>query len=323
LDIAAWIHPDFGFKWVFKDLKETLAQELDFLNEGRNSERCAKELKHLSYIYVPKVYWDFSTKRVLTAEFIDGCKINDVAAIQAQGLTLKDVDAKLIRVFGEQIFHTGFVHGDPHPGNIFVRKAKNGKSQLVLLDHGLYEFLPSQIRKSLCNLWKSIILNDAKDMEKYSKQLNVTDYKLFCEILLQRPLDRPHFRLPNRLTDKDFEYMKKMAQQQFDKIMLAIRSMPKPMLLVFRNMNTVRAISQEHNHPIDRHVLMARISTRWAFVDPGAGIVCKIRGGFQQYLFDLKLRLASLKMQLLRSFFTFLTYLGRAPDMTAFTDQLR
>lgn len=56
-------------------------------------------------------------QRVLTTEFIEGTKVNDVASLKQQGLSLADVDTKLFTAFGEQIFHTGFVHADPHPGN--------------------------------------------------------------------------------------------------------------------------------------------------------------------------------------------------------------
>lgn len=56
------MHPSFGFSWVLQDLKGTLAQELDFENEGRNAERCAQELAHFPYIVVPRVHWDKSSK---------------------------------------------------------------------------------------------------------------------------------------------------------------------------------------------------------------------------------------------------------------------
>lgn len=102
------------FTCLLQDLKETLAQELDFENEARNSERCAEELKHLSFVSVPKVFWEQTSKvrllthrcvscpswlnlcvsvpqRVLTAEFCDGCKINNLEEIKRQGLSLKDV----------------------------------------------------------------------------------------------------------------------------------------------------------------------------------------------------------------------------------------
>lgn len=74
-------------------------------------------MKDLRYVHVPKVYWNLTGTRVLTTEFIDGYKISDIRSIRKDELDLKDVDEKLFKIFGEQIFSTGFVHADPHPGN--------------------------------------------------------------------------------------------------------------------------------------------------------------------------------------------------------------
>lgn len=56
-------------------------------------------------------------QRVLTAEWIDGYKISDLARIEKDQFDIADVDKKLFKTFSEQIFNTGFVHADPHPGN--------------------------------------------------------------------------------------------------------------------------------------------------------------------------------------------------------------
>lgn len=173
LRLVEFMHPSFGFSWVLQDLKGTLAQELDFENEGRNAERCARDLKQFHYVVVPRVHWDTSSKRVLTAEFCEGCKVNDVEAIKSMGLAMKDIAEKLIQAFAEQIFYTGFIHSDPHPGNVLVRKGPDGKAQLVLLDHGLYQFLDQKDRSALCQLWRAIILRDDAAMKANAAALGV------------------------------------------------------------------------------------------------------------------------------------------------------
>uniref|UniRef100_A0AAQ5ZWC1 ABC1 atypical kinase-like domain-containing protein n=1 Tax=Amphiprion ocellaris TaxID=80972 RepID=A0AAQ5ZWC1_AMPOC len=258
LDIIKFMHPTFGFRWVLKDLKGTLAQELDFENEGRNSERCAEELKHFKFVVVPKVFWEQTSKRVLTAEFCSGCKINNVEEIKQQRLNLKDVADKLIRTFAEQIFYTGFIHADPHPGNVLVRRGPDNKAELVLLDHGLYEYLSEQDRESLCKLWRSVVLRDEQEMKNHSNALGVKEYFLFCEMLLQRPINMRSFGLSNILSKEETAYMRQMAIHRFESIMQVLKAMPRPMLLVFRNINTVRSINITLGAPVDRYFVMAK-----------------------------------------------------------------
>ncbi|EFN85337.1 Uncharacterized aarF domain-containing protein kinase 5 [Harpegnathos saltator] len=215
-----------------QDVFEALAKELDFEREGKNGEQCAKDLKKYEYAYVPKIYWDLSSKRVLTTEWIDGVKVTDVEGIKTMGLNLSDVDKKLITLMGEQIFHTGFVHADPHPGNVFVRKGKDNKAQIVLLDHGLYQYLPEKIRCILCNFWESMVLKNDCSLKIYANDLNVKDHIMLAEILTQAPYRISlTLRLNNTTMD---EYMKNQAQEHFDKITETLKLMPKHILLVIR-----------------------------------------------------------------------------------------
>lgn len=109
----------------------------------------------------------------MTAEWIDGYKISDVDRIKQDKFNIADIDRKLFTIFSEQIFNTGFVHADPHPGNVFIRKRKDGKPEIVLLDHGLYESLPLSMRSPLCSFWEAIVLKDQSKMDKYAKELHV------------------------------------------------------------------------------------------------------------------------------------------------------
>ncbi|KAM4689427.1 putative aarF domain-containing protein kinase 5 [Discoglossus pictus] len=300
LRLIEFMHPTFGFSWVLKDLKGTLAQELDFENEGRNSERCAKDLKGLPYVRIPRVHWDYTSKRVLTADFCEGCKISNVEGIKGRGLELRDAAEKLIQVFAEQIFYTGFIHADPHPGNVLVTKGPDGKAQLVLLDHGLYEYLSESNRTALCKLWRAIVLRNHHDMEKHSSQLGVKDYFLFCEILLQRPLSVPG-ALGSALTREETRYMQDMARNHFDDIMRVLRDLPRPMLLVFRNLNTVRCLNLSLGAPADRHILMARSAVKgWRRLagQNSSGVTRWVSVSWESFKFEVALRWDSFVLHL-------------------------
>nr|KAG5707224.1 hypothetical protein BaRGS_017908 [Batillaria attramentaria] len=266
LKLIGWIHPKFDFAW---DLKETLRQELDFEQEGRNGEQCLSDLRHLKYIYVPSVLWDMTSK----------------------------VDYKLVQCFSDQIFLSGFVHADPHPGNVFVRKGADGKAELVLLDHGLYDFLKPPDRKALCQVYKAIIMLREEDMQKYSLDLGVKD--------------------------ADLAYMRKMAQDRFDKIMKVLKDMPRCLLLVIRNLNTIRAITKEHGHTVDRYGIMARSAINGVYMDvKSSGIIGRVRGWWDRCLFDYHVWRENFTfgvgMWAIRTWLRILNWLGRAPDIKEF-----
>ena len=256
LGLIGKMHVNFDFAWVLDEMKDRLLKELDFENEAENGKRCFEELSHLKFVHVPKVLPEYSSKRVLTTEFIYGCKTNDIKSIKGMGLNLADVDRKLIQAFGQQIFITGFLHGDPHPANVLVRKV-NQEAQIVILDHGLYEHLPTKVRHSLCNFWKSIVLGNKEKMKQYSLELGVEDYDTFSQILFQRVIhDGKGIMFKSKISQEDIKKMAAMAKDHFDKVMKILRSIPDTMLLVFRNLNTVRAINQDLGEPVDRYSLL-------------------------------------------------------------------
>ncbi|TRY89931.1 hypothetical protein DNTS_014442 [Danionella cerebrum] len=77
LRMVHWLFPDFGFMWLVDEAKKNMPLELDFINEGRNADRIAEMLKEFSFLKIPKIHWDLSTKRVLTMDFVEGGQVND------------------------------------------------------------------------------------------------------------------------------------------------------------------------------------------------------------------------------------------------------
>jgi predicted unusual protein kinase regulating ubiquinone biosynthesis (AarF/ABC1/UbiB family) len=118
-------------------LKATLPLELDFQHEADAMTSLRAALQHRPDVYVPAVIPELSTKRLLVMEFVEGIKITDTSALASAGIAPGDVARLFNDVYAEQIFRLGWLHADPHPGNLLVQPGPGQKPRLVLLDHGL------------------------------------------------------------------------------------------------------------------------------------------------------------------------------------------
>jgi predicted unusual protein kinase regulating ubiquinone biosynthesis (AarF/ABC1/UbiB family) len=95
--------------------------ELNLCLEGRNAERFARDFAGDPQVYIPHIYWEYSTTRILTMENVSYIKMGDNSTIDAAGISRAEVARKLYDLYMRQIFMTHFVHADPHPGNLFVK----------------------------------------------------------------------------------------------------------------------------------------------------------------------------------------------------------
>ena len=159
---------DFDLMPLVDELGTLIPFELDFVNEGRNSERISRFYDDRDDIYVPRVHWEYTTRRVLVSEFIDGLKISDVTALRAAGLDPDAIMRTLIEAYCEQILTHGFFHADPHPGNLIVQPgvAGEGRPRLVFVDFGLAKELPSGFRQGLLELTGALLQGSAEQMAK-------------------------------------------------------------------------------------------------------------------------------------------------------------
>lgn len=190
--LMAWVFPDFKMQWLVDESKKNLPIELDFLNEGRNAEKVASLFKRYKWLRVPKIYWEHSTDRVLVMEYLEGGQVDNVQYIRANRLDPFEISSKLGKLYSNMIFVHGFVHSDPHPGNILVhRNEKSGQLEIVLLDHGLYSNLTRNFRYDYSQLWLSILTRDREKMRAYSMNLGLTGnlYPIFACMVTGRPWD--------------------------------------------------------------------------------------------------------------------------------------
>ena len=179
---------EFNFDWLVKDMRRNLPQELDFLIESANCEKMGDLLISEPKVNVPKIYSDLTTSKVLTMSFEQGYAITDRARMEADGISVNDVAKELSSVFSRSIFEFGFVHADPHPGNIFVRKHKSKGFELILLDHGIYRPLEPKIVDAYAELWNGIFLQDKTIIAQATVKMGLDqrDYKIFTAMVTKQ-----------------------------------------------------------------------------------------------------------------------------------------
>ena len=140
-------------------------------------------------VTVPGMYPDLSTTRILTMEYIEGIPITDVQELKRWNVDLARLARLVSLTFNEMIFFFGKVHCDPHAANLLVR-LDNGREELVLLDHGLYQEMTPTLRYEYASLWQSLIFGDQEGIRRRSIGMNAGDlYPIFAAMLTYKEWD--------------------------------------------------------------------------------------------------------------------------------------
>jgi ubiquinone biosynthesis protein len=164
---------------IVEEFAKTLEKEIDYQNEATNMERIARHFLDDPHVYIPKVFRETTTTRVLTSEFIEGIKISDIDRLDAAGLDRTILTTRGADVVLKQIFVYGFFHADPHPGNIFVLP----DNVICLLDFGMTGIVDRQTREDFVDLLDSIVhqneVRAAQVLLKLTYWENEPDRRLF------------------------------------------------------------------------------------------------------------------------------------------------
>ncbi|GJP41629.1 hypothetical protein CLOM_g1274 [Closterium sp. NIES-68] len=243
-----WVFPNYQFSWIVPQFQENLQQQLDFEKEGRNAEITAENFAHKEEVKVPKILWDYTTRRVLTMEFMNGCKIDDLEGIKKQGLNPLEVAALLVEVFAEMVFCHGHLHGDPHPGNVLIQAHAPGATRkghrnfdIVLLDHGLYREMDDSFRNDFCQLWRSLILSDMGGVQRWGERLGVGEYSRFLPALFTARPFQSKTRWGQRMSPEEEKSLRKEIKAISPQDLTAVvEGLPKDMFLVMRTDNLIR-----------------------------------------------------------------------------------
>ena len=142
-------HPKWGRgrDWIgiYEECCRILWEEIDYLNEGRNADTFRRNFRGYDWVKVPRIYWRYTTSRVLTLEYLPGIKISQYEALEAAGLDRKAIARQGAQAYLHQLLNSGFFHADPHPGNIAI----NPDGALIFYDFGMMGRIKSNVREGL------------------------------------------------------------------------------------------------------------------------------------------------------------------------------
>ena len=154
-NVWAKLESSIDFRPIAQEMERNAPEEVDFVHEGHAAEEIAARLAHRDDVTVPGIYWQLSTRRVLTMDYLDGIRITDVEALRAAGIDPPRVADTLIDLYNLMILRHGVFHADPHPGNLLV--LPGDPPRIGLIDFGLTKRLTDEFRELVIVLTTAII----------------------------------------------------------------------------------------------------------------------------------------------------------------------
>ena len=145
---------------ITDELAERIFEEMNYLQEGKNASKFNDLYGHLPEIYVPKIYWEYTGRRVLTMEWINGTKLTHIKEIQAQGINATHLVEVGVQCSLQQLLEHGFFHADPHPGNLLAME----DGRLAYLDFGMMSTIKPYQRYGLIEAVVHLVNRDFESL---------------------------------------------------------------------------------------------------------------------------------------------------------------
>jgi len=269
--LIKFLFPSYDYSWLVREIKINLPNEANFLLELQNAQRCQANLNSPSSrvkgrVTVPEMYPELSTSRILSMEFVEGVFITDVPELKKRKVDLGKLAQLVSLTFNEMIFFFGKVHCDPHAANLIVRH-RNGKEELVLLDHGLYQEMPPTLRHEYASLWHSLIFGDQEGIKRHSVGMNAGElYPIFAAMLTYKEwndiTNRTVDHLDVRATKEEMGKRQRHAREYAQQISTLLLRVPREIILLLKTNDCLRTIDRCLGQVSSSLIITARECTR-------------------------------------------------------------
>lgn len=247
---------------VIKEFEKSIKKEIDFTIEASNIERFGRNFQDDMTIYVPKVYRDYSTKKILTMEFIDGIKVSNIDAILGTGNDPKIIGSRSADLVLKQVFEHGFFHADPHPGNILVLN----NNVICFLDFGMMGICLPKHKEYLSNIIVGVVKKDPKIITKSLIKFSYIDNI--------KNIDELEYQISVLIEQYSYKSLKDLnigdCLRQLIKLILEFKIKTAPdMYLLMKALITVEGVGRkldpdfnavEHIEPFAKKILKERMN---------------------------------------------------------------
>lgn len=227
----------YDIESIYNEFFIILYQEIDYIKEGKNAERFRDNFKSYPDIVVPKIYWDHSSHKVLTMEYMPGVKIDNRQQMENWGLNIKRINQIGICCYLKQILQDGFFQADPHPGNIAV----NQQGSLIFYDFGMMAEIKSLEKDEMIRTFFAVMRKDTDVVLDSLIRIGLIDpipdmtpvrrvVRFLLEEFTEKPID---FRAFNQLKDEVYTMFE---QQPF--------RLPAEMTFILKSLTTLDGIAR-------------------------------------------------------------------------------
>lgn len=219
------IFPHYGLKQTYSEVATIVRQELSFIQEGKNLETIRDNFKDEPDFLFSKIYWDYSTERVLTLEFMEGVKISKLERLKDAHINPTEVAQKIIHAYCKQIFIDGVYHADPHPGNFLVQsiaspspqpspqKGEGVNFKIIMMDFGATARISEGMRHGTAKFIEGIIRRDNRIISQSMK-----DMGFIAKVENEEVFDRIVEFFYDRLKDLKLEDVKNLNLSELGNI---------------------------------------------------------------------------------------------------------
>ena len=239
----AWTRK-YKLEEIYHEFFELLYKEIDYIHEGRNADQFRQNFTGYPRITAPIIYWRYTTKKILTLEYLPGIKIDDRQAIEACGINVKEIIQLGICCFLKQLLQDGFFQSDPHPGNMAVSQDGN----LIFYDFGTMAEVKPIAKDQMVKTFFAVLRKDTDEVVD-----TLTYMGLIEPVADMTPVRRLVAFILDKFTEKPIEL------QAFDQMRSEIYLMfeqqpfrlPAQMTFILKSLTTLdgiaRALDPEYN----------------------------------------------------------------------------